>query len=138
MQVSKINMAKRKMSIRTDLGGVVGGTEDKFRRAIVARADVRDIGLVLDQDLSTAKVAELQYASSGIKQEILRLDVAVADALRVNVRQGAEELVGVELHLNHGHGSLHFVEVARRAVDGLGDIFENQVEVHFILLLSFS
>lgn len=69
-----------------------------------------------------------------IKEKILRLDVSVTDALRMDVGQGAEELVDVELDLQHRHGCLHLVEVSRRPVDGLRNEFEDKVEVHFIFL----
>jgi hypothetical protein len=52
----------------------------------------------------------------------------------VNVRQRAEKLVDVEFHLEDGHNGLHLVEVARGAVDGLGDKFEYEVKVNFVLL----
>lgn len=58
----------------------------------------------------------------------------MADALRVDVGEGTEELVGVQLDLEQGHGSLELVKVPRGAVDGLWDIFEHQVEVDFVLL----
>jgi hypothetical protein len=58
----------------------------------------------------------------------------MADALRVDVGERAEQLVDVELDLEDGHDRLHLVEVARGAVDSLGHKLEDEVEVHFILL----
>jgi hypothetical protein len=58
----------------------------------------------------------------------------VADALRVDVGERAEELVDVELDFEDRHDRLHLVEVARSPVDGFGDEFEDQVEVDFVLL----
>lgn len=58
----------------------------------------------------------------------------MADALRVYVGESSEELVCVQLDLEDGHGGLHLVEVARGAVDGLGDVLLDQVEVDLILL----
>ena len=84
-----------RISTHTNLCGVVGRAEDELRSTIVARADVRDIRLILDQDLGTAKVAELEDAGSGVKEQVLGLDVSVADTLGVNVCEGAEELVDV-------------------------------------------
>lgn len=60
----------------------------------------------------------------------------MTDALRVNIRQTTEELVGVEFDLEHRHGGLHLAEVARCTVDGLRDILEDQIEVHFIFLFA--
>jgi hypothetical protein len=58
----------------------------------------------------------------------------MADALRVYVGEGAEELVDVEFDFENGHGRLHLVEVARSAVDSLRDILEDEVEIDFIFL----
>lgn len=118
----------------TDLGRVVGGAKDQFRRSVVPRANVRHIRLVLDENLCAAKVAQLQDARAGVEEEVLRLDVAVADALRVDVRQGPEELVDVELHLEDGHRSLELVEESRRPIDGFRDEFLHQIQVHLVLL----
>lgn len=96
----------------TNLGGVVGSTEDEFRSAVIARADVRDVGLICDQDFGATKITELEYASIRIKQKILRFDISMTDALRVDIRKGAEELVDVYLDLENGHGSLHLVKEA--------------------------
>jgi hypothetical protein len=52
----------------------------------------------------------------------------------VYVGEGAEELVDVELDFEYGHGGLHLVEVAGSAVDGLGDVLLDQVEVDLVLL----
>lgn len=58
----------------------------------------------------------------------------MADALGVDISKRAKELVGVQLDFENGHGSLHLVEKARGAIDGLGNIFEHQVEVNLVLL----
>lgn len=118
----------------TDLGGIVGGTEYQLRGAVVAGADVGDVGLVGDEDLSTAKVAELENAGAGVKEEVLGFDVTVADALGMDVGERAEQLVCVQLHLEEWHGSLELVEVPRSTVDGLWDVFKHQVEVDLVLL----
>lgn len=121
--------------VNTNFCCVVGCAENQLGRTIVPRTDVRDVGLILNKDLGGPEIAEFQNTGVLIKEEILRFDVSVTDALGVNVRQGAEELVDVKLNLQHRHGCLHLVEVSRRPVDGLGDIFEDKVEVHFIFLL---
>ena len=64
----------------------------------------------------------------------MRLDVAMADALGVNICEGTEELVDVELDFKNWHGCLHLVEISGCPVDGLRDIFLYEVEVDFILL----
>jgi hypothetical protein len=52
----------------------------------------------------------------------------------VDVGERTEELIDVELDFKDGHHSLHLVEVARCAIDGLGDEFKHEVEVDFVLL----
>ena len=44
---------------RTDVGGVVRSAENKLRGAVVAGADVADVGLAGDEYFGRAKVAEL-------------------------------------------------------------------------------
>lgn len=121
--------------VNTNFRCVVGCAENQLGRTVVPRTDVRDVGLVLNKDLGGPEIAEFQNTGVLIKEEILRLDVSVTDALGVNVGQGAEELVDVKLNLQHRHGCLHLVEVSRRPVDGLRDVFEDKVEVHFIFLI---
>lgn len=58
----------------------------------------------------------------------------MADPLRVDVGEGAEKLVDVELDLKDGHDRLHLVEVARSAIDGLGNKLEHEVQVDLVLL----
>lgn len=61
----------------------------------------------------------------------------MADALRVDIGQGAEQLVDVELYLEDRHGRLHLIEVTRSAVNGLRDELEHEVEIHLIFLWMF-
>ena len=55
---------------------------DELSGAVVAAADVRDVGLAPHQVLGRAEVAQLQDAGLRVQQQVLRLDVSVADALR--------------------------------------------------------
>ena len=111
MKKKKKKKKKKRLPL-TNLGGVVRGAKDELRGAIVARTDVRHVGLVRDQDLGAAKVAQLQDARGRVQEQVLWLDVAVADALRVDVGERTEQLVDVEFHLEHRHRRLQLVEVA--------------------------
>lgn len=62
------------------------------------------------------------------------LDVSVADSLRMDVGEGAEELVDVELHLEYRHRGLHLVEKTRRSINGLRNELLHEVEVDFVFL----
>lgn len=94
----------------TNFGGVVGCAKDELRGTIIARADIRDVRLVRNQDLGASEIAELEDAGIWIKQKVLRFDISMADALRVNVGEGAEKLVNIDLDLEDWHGCLHLVE----------------------------
>eukprot|EP00955_Chlamydomonas_euryale_P117852 366501-Chlamydomonas_euryale.AAC.33 len=54
---------------------VVCRAKDELRRAVVARADVRDVRLTLDQLLCGSKVAQLERMRVGVDQQVLGLDV---------------------------------------------------------------
>lgn len=52
----------------------------------------------------------------------------------MDVGQRSKQLVDVEFDLENGHGSLQFVEVSGCSIDGLGDVFEDEIEVDLIFL----
>lgn len=58
----------------------------------------------------------------------------MADALGVDVGERAEKLIDVKLDLEDWHGGFELVEVSRGPVNGLGDEFEDQVEIDLIFL----
>jgi hypothetical protein len=139
----------------TDVGRVVRRAKDQFRRTVVARANVADVGFARNENLGRTKVAQLQDTRGGVEEQVLGLDVTVTDAYRVDVGKGSEKLssqlgtqsiafntgrrrtahlVHVQLDLQHRHRLLQFRVVSRSAVYGLGDKFEHQVEVNFVLL----
>lgn len=66
------------------------------------------------------------------------LDVSVADALGMYVRKRSEELVDVQLDFENRHRCFHLVEITRSSVDGLGNEFEDEVEVDFVFLAGVS
>jgi len=58
----------------------------------------------------------------------------MANALRMDVRKRSEELIDVQLDLDHGHDGLQFIEEARGPIHGLGYVLEDKVQVDFVLL----
>lgn len=70
----------------TNLRRIVDGAKNQLGGAIIARANVRHIGLAEQQLLGAAKIAQLQNGRLGIEQQILGLDVAMANAALVDVR----------------------------------------------------
>mmetsp|Transcript_1132 Transcript_1132/g.3559 ORF Transcript_1132/g.3559 Transcript_1132/m.3559 type:complete len:217 (+) Transcript_1132:706-1356(+) len=71
----------------------------------------------------------------GIHEEVLGLDVAVAHAQGMDVGEGAEELVGVELDRGHGQGLLGLGVRPEDAVDRLGHVVHHEVEVRVVRLV---
>lgn len=75
--------------------------------------------------LGAAEVAQLEDARLGVEQQVLRLDVPVADAQRVDVGQAAEQLVHVQLDEADGDRLLGPAVVAGHLVDRLGNILQH-------------
>lgn len=120
----------------TNLGCVIRRAKDELRSAVVPRTDVRHVWLVFDENLGAAEIAKLEHARCRIQKQVLWLDVSMADALGMDVREGAEQLIDEKLDLEDGHDRLHLVEVTGGAVYSLRDEFENEVEVNLIFLQS--
>lgn len=118
----------------TDLSGVVSSTKDELGSTVVPRADVGHVGFVLNQDFRASKITEFEDSGVGVEKQILRLDVAMADALGMDVRERPEQLVDIQLDFEDRHGCLHLVEEPRSSVHRLGHKFLDKVEVHFIFL----
>lgn len=58
----------------------------------------------------------------------------MADSLRVDIRERAEELVDIKLDFQNRHRGLHLVKVPRSTVNRFWNKLEYQVQVQFILL----
>ena len=74
----------------TNLGGIVRSTKNELGSAIVSRANVGDVRLILHENFCTTKITQLQDAGGGVQQQVLRLDISVADALRVDICKRSE------------------------------------------------
>mmetsp|Transcript_21786 Transcript_21786/g.72168 ORF Transcript_21786/g.72168 Transcript_21786/m.72168 type:complete len:291 (-) Transcript_21786:470-1342(-) len=68
-----------------DAAAVVGGAKDELRRAVVARADVRDVWLSAHEHLCAPKVNQLEPPPRRVDQEVVGLEVAVADPQAMDV-----------------------------------------------------
>ena len=132
--MQKPNLASERRIQLTDFGGVIGSAKNQLGSTIVAGADVRNIRLILHQNLCAAKVTKLEDPCRGIQQEILRFNIPVTDPHRMDVGERTEELVDVDLYFQYRHCSLQLVEEARCSVDSLRDEFEHEVQVYFFLL----
>ena len=80
----------RRNTCLTDVGGVVCRSKDQLWGSVIPGTDVADVGLSRNQDLGGAEVTQFEDAGGRVEQEILRLDVPVTNANRVNISQGPE------------------------------------------------
>ena len=71
-----------------------------------------------------------------VAEDVLRLDVSVADALGVDVGDGPHQLVGIEFHDEVGHHCLALQVLFHHAVSSVGDIVHNNVEVNLLRLVA--
>jgi hypothetical protein len=71
---------------------------------------------------------------SRIDQEILRLDVSVANSEGVDVSESAVALVGVKFDEQDLYWLLHFIIVLEHSVDCLRDIVHYHIEIDLIFL----
>jgi len=71
----------------TNVRSVVGSSKDQFGCTVVPRANVADVGLSCYQNLGRSKVTQLQDSGCWVEQQVLGLDVSVADSHRVDVCQ---------------------------------------------------
>ena len=70
-----------------------------------------------------------------VTQDVLWLNVSVANALRVDVGDRAQQLVRVELHQQVWHHLLHLEVLFHDAVGGIRNVVHNDVEVDLIWLV---
>jgi hypothetical protein len=66
----------------------------------------------------------------------LRLDVSVANTKGMDVGERPEDLIHVQLDIEHGHRLLKLCVIARGAIDRLWDEFEQQIQKDLVLLVA--
>jgi len=72
----------------------------------------------------------------GVYEDVLGLDVSVADALGVDVGNGSEQLVGVHFDEQVGNHLLHLQVLFHDAVRRVGNEIHHYVQVHLLGLVS--
>ena len=80
--------------------------------------------------LCGAEVAELELVGVRVDEQVLRLDVPVAYAHGVDVRQRAAHLEHVQLHKQRGHALPALAVVLADAEHRLRHKLQDQVQVH--------
>ena len=75
---------------------VVISSEYQLRSSVASRANVGQIGFI-GQDLSRSKITNDQ--SSIPHKQVMRLDVPMANAERMYIKQSSKSLISIQLHL---------------------------------------
>mmetsp|Transcript_9995 Transcript_9995/g.24906 ORF Transcript_9995/g.24906 Transcript_9995/m.24906 type:complete len:507 (+) Transcript_9995:338-1858(+) len=110
--------------------------ENQLWSPVVPRANVSNVLLPLHKLLRRPKVAQLAFPVHGIHQDVLRLDVPVADVPRVDISQRPQQLKRVELHHRDRHVYLvcRLVHVALRGLEqAVWHVLEDHVKVHVLV-----
>jgi len=75
---------------------LVCSPEDELGSALLAGADLTDVGFADHKFLGRAEVAHLEHVRGGVDEQVLGFDVAVADLFGVDLGHRPEHLPGVE------------------------------------------
>lgn len=84
-----------------DCDCVVRSAKNELRSAVVAGADIGDVGLRWGEPLGTSKVADLNDVGTHINEDVLGLNVAMTNSQTVQIGQALEHLVCVELSVKN-------------------------------------
>lgn len=79
---------------------VVIGSEDQLRSAVASRTNIWQVGLI-GQYFSRSKITNDQ--SSILHKQIMRLDIPMANAERMYVKQPSKGLICIQFHLKGRH-----------------------------------
>ena len=107
-----------------DLGAVLGGVEEDFGGAVVARADVGVLAKGVEKGAGAAEVADFEDTGGEVDEEVGGLDVTVDDAVVVDVAEGADKVAGVLAYVAEGE----LEGVAGVVVDDLAQVQRNELE----------
>lgn len=94
------------------------------------RADVRDIGLSTLQLLGGSEITQHDSVQLGVNENVLRLDISVADLEVVNVGQRTQHLVGVDLGQHVRELVPDLVVVPQDFVQRVWNVVHYQVQVN--------
>lgn len=73
-----------------------------------------------------------------LNKQVLRLDITMAVAESVDIGEGAEGLVCIELDQDYRHLLLHLVVVLEDAIDSFWHIVHHNIQIDLILLVTLS
>ena len=91
-----------------DHGGIVGGSKDELGGTVASRTNVGQVRLI-GQYFGRSKITDHQ--PTVLDQQVMRLDVPVANPQRMNVKQTSECLVSEQFDLKSRHRLLRSLNV---------------------------
>jgi hypothetical protein len=120
-------LAEQEFRTHTSLGPnvngrrVIRGTKNQLGGPVVARADVGNVGFSLDERLGGTKVTEFELLIFGVDQQVLRFDIAMANAQLMDVCQRSGQLIQIELDKDKGERDVVLVMPPTYRVHSLWD-----------------
>lgn len=72
----------------------------------------------------------------GVNEDILGLDISMADALSMDIGNGSKQLVGVDLDQQVWDHLLHLQVLFHDTVCGIWDVVHHHIKVNFLWLVS--
>ena len=84
--------------------------------------------------LCAAKVNELEPQRRRVDEQVVGLQVSVADALRVNVLESLERLIEVDAHVINWKALPLLLEAERNGADGVGQKVHHEVQIRLVAL----
>lgn len=72
----------------------------------------------------------------GVTKNVLRLNVTMANTFGMDVRNGPQKLVGIQLDNQRRHHLLHLQELLYNLVGRVGDVVHHNVQVQFVWLVA--
>lgn len=123
-----------KLTPDVDLVCVVTATKNQFWRPVVAGNDVGCVQALRRHDFRTAKVADLDD-SLLIAQDVLGLQISVADALLVDEGHTGQNLAHEVLDITDRYGLIDFLRFFDDFFEVLTAILKNKVLDLFALLV---
>lgn len=84
--------------------------------------------------LGASEVDELEAEGARVDEQVVGLQVAMADALRVHVLERLEGLEEVDPHVVDWEARALLLELERDGADGVGEEIHHQVQVRLVAL----
>ena len=72
----------------------------------------------------------------GVNEDVLGLDVSVANAFCMDVGDSSQHLVGIELDKQVRHHLFHLQVLLHHSIASVGDVIHDYIQIDFVWLIS--